>query len=159
MKSERMKLESSVWNWTVRAEVGKDNWNWKVTDGVWKFWLNLESINAVRNTFQLKQNLFNFRVSNLKLSNCGKTFQLRRNFPTSKEAFQLRSVLSNFDRFFPTSLGSFQLVTFQLLVLSNCPFQLHESRFFGWFFENLEFGLDFVSRNDTGWYTQNIIFF
>jgi len=42
--------------------------------------------------------------------NCVETFQLQRNFPTSKEAFQLRSVLSNFarffanfNRFFPTS--------------------------------------------------------
>merc|ERR1711917_87153 len=69
------------------------------------------------------------------------TFQLQRNFPTSKEAFQLRSVLSNFTRFFPTSIGSFQfllalsnfsetfqLKTFQLLVLPNCPFQLHVSQ-------------------------------
>ena len=30
---------------------------------------------------------------------------------------------------------------------------------FGWFFENLEFGLDFVSRNDSGWHTQDVIFF
>ena len=34
---------------------------------------------------------------------------MQRNFPTSKETFQLRSVLSNFCRFFPISLGSFQL--------------------------------------------------
>merc|ERR1711917_77925 len=54
------------------------------------------------------------------------TFQLQRNFPTSKEAFQLRSVLSNFTRFFPTSIGSFQF----LLALSNFSetFQLKTSR-------------------------------
>ena len=73
--------------------------------------------------------------SNLPTS--ARTFQLRRNFPTSAKlsnskrssptslgSFQLCSVLSNFNRFFPTSLGSFQLQTFQLktfqlLVLSN----------------------------------------
>ena len=54
--------------------------------------------------------------------------------------FQLQKKLSNFNRFFPTSLGSFQLrlalsifsetfqhKTFQFLVLPNCPFQLHVS--------------------------------
>ena len=86
--------------------------------------------------------MMNFPTST-RTSNRGETFHLRRNFPTSKEAFQLRSVLSNFARFFPTSIGSFQLrlalsnfsetfqlrifqlKTFKLLVLSNFPFQLH----------------------------------
>ena len=75
------------------------------------------------------------------------TFQVHSNFPTPVRTFQLRSVRSNFAWFFPTSIGSFQLrlalsnfsetfqlqtfqlKTFQLLVLSNCPFQLHVSRF------------------------------
>ena len=83
------------------------------------------------------------------------TFQVHSNFPTAaklsnfsnfSETFQLQKKLSNFARFFPTSIGSFQLrlalsnfgetfqlqtfqlKTFQLLVLSNCPFQLHVSR-------------------------------
>ena len=69
--------------------------------------------------------------SNFKTS--ARTFQLRRNFSTSAK-------FSNFKSSFPTSLGSFQLQsvftnlsetfqlqTFQLLVLSNCPCQLHVS--------------------------------
>ena len=37
------------------------------------------------------------------LSNCSETFPLQRNFPTSKETFQLRSVLFNFAWLFQTS--------------------------------------------------------
>ena len=79
------------------------------------------------------------RIEQFKLSN------FISHFPTSARAFQLQLELSNFAGFFPTSLGSFQLrwvlsnfsatfqlqtfqlKTFQLLVLSNCPFQLHVS--------------------------------
>ena len=86
-------------------------------------------------TFQLHRNF----PTSTKLSN------LKKNFPTSVGSFQFRTVLFNFARFFSTSLGSFQLrwvlsnfsatfqlqtfqlKTFQLLVLSNCPFQLHAS--------------------------------
>merc|ERR1711911_272880 len=70
--------------------------------------------------------------SSFKLSNFSQNFQLRsflsnfnRFFPTSLGSFQLRLALSNFSQTF--QLQTFQLKTFQLLVLSNCPFQLHVS--------------------------------
>ena len=79
-----------------------------------------------------------------ELSYCSETFQLQKKFsnfgrffPNSLGSFQLRWVLSNFAWFFPTSLGSFQvkqklsnfrLSNLKLLVLSNCPFQLHIAR-------------------------------
>ena len=60
------------------------------------------------------------------------TFQVHSNFPTSARTFQLQ-------RNAPTAakqcseteenfqLRTYELKTFQLLVLSNCPFQLHVS--------------------------------
>jgi len=83
--------------------------------------------------------------SSFKLSNFGQNFPTSAKLSNLKKTFQLRSVLSNFALFFPTSVGffqlrsvlsnfsatfqlqTFQLKTFQLLVLSNCPFQLHVS--------------------------------
>ena len=60
------------------------------------------------------------------------TFQLRPDLSNFSETFQFQKKLSDFGWFFPTSIGSlqlqiFQLKTFQLLVLSNCHFQLHVS--------------------------------
>ena len=46
--------------------------------------------------------------------------------PTSLGSFQLRLALSNFSETF--QLQTSILKNFQLLVLSNCPFQLHASR-------------------------------
>ena len=53
--------------------------------------------------------------------------KLNLNFPTSVRAFQLQSELSNFGPNFPTSIVPISFRTFQLLVLSNCPFRLHVS--------------------------------
>jgi len=48
------------------------------------------------------------------------------NFPTSVTAFQVHSNFPTSARTF--QLQTFQLKNFQLLVLSNCPFQLHVSQ-------------------------------
>jgi len=98
VEKNRPRLERFFWSWKVSLQLESSDW---------KVWMNLES----------------------------------SNFPTSLGSFQLRSVLSNFARFSPTSLGSFQLrltlstfsetfqlKTFQLLLLSNCSFQLHVSQ-------------------------------
>ena len=110
--------------WTEPTEVGKFLLKFESFAAVGKFWLKLESLNFIE-SFQVQFKLSNF-ISH---------------FPTSARAFQLQLELSNFNRSFPTSLGSFQfrlalpnfsetfqLKTFQLLILSNCPFQLHVSR-------------------------------
>ena len=49
------------------------------------------------------------------------TFQLRWHFFKFIQNFQLQPELSNFSE-------TFQFQTFQLLVFSNCPFQLHVSK-------------------------------
>ena len=131
------RLDRPLWPRTVHLRLdpyelikGSDTFQlrWQLSKFIWTFQLQSELSNFSE-TFQLKK----------KLSNFG------RFFPTSLGSFQLRWVLSNFAQFFPTSLGSFQLrkalsnfsetfqlqtfqlKTFQLLVLSNCPFQLHVS--------------------------------
>ena len=97
---------------------------------------------------------FSFKLSNFSQNfpTAAKLWNFKRSFSTSLGSFQLGSVLSNFNRIIPTSLDSFQLQTFQLktsklLVLFNCSFHYTHPDFLG---ENLEFGLDFVSRNDSG---------
>ena len=55
-------------------------------------------------SFHLSWQIFNAVLTNRTFSNFGS------NFPTS---------------FFPISFRTFQLKIFQLLVVSNCPFQLH----------------------------------
>ena len=77
-------------------EFGKFEWIWKV-DQILEITLTL--IWNLRWIFQLQSQLSKFI----------QTFLPQRNYPTSKEAFQLRSVLSNFNWFFPTS-RSFQLL-------------------------------------------------
>ena len=137
-------MERTDWSWKEPSEIGKlllkFRRSWKVLAEVGKFELTWKVVTAVGKFIIISKEGLG------KLTKCGETFQLQRNSPTSKEAFQLRSILSNFARFFPTSIGSFQLrralsnlsqtfqlKTFQLqsfllLVLSNCPFQLHVSR-------------------------------
>ena len=58
------------------------------------------------------------------------TFQLHLYFSISLGSFQLRLSLSKFSE--TLQLQTFQLKTFQLLVLFNCPFQLHVSQMTGW---------------------------
>ena len=69
------KLESPKWNW-------KD-WSWKVRAEVEKFVAKLESSLGF---LQFRQKLSNFRLSNLKLSNC--PFNLHWVFPSSIKTFQ-----------------------------------------------------------------------
>ena len=70
----------------------------------------------------------------LKFSNCNETFQPQRNyptspgsfqpqrnFPTSDETFQLRAVLSNLNRNFPTLESPTEL--------SNCTFPVTKNRY------------------------------
>ena len=118
--------------------------------------------------------------SSFKLSNFSQNFPTAAKLSNFSETFQLQKKLSNFARFFPTSIGSFQfrlslsnfsqtfqlqtfqLKTFQLLVLPNCPFQLHVSQKITQKIKlspgNQDFCLDFVSRNDARWRTQNKFF-
>ena len=92
--------------------------------------------------------LFNFRdnfPSSFKLSNFCQIFPTATKLSNFSDISQLRKNFSNFTQFFPTSLsslqfrlalsnsnknfqlGTFQLKTVQLFVLSNCLFQLHVS--------------------------------
>ena len=114
-------------------------------------------------TFQYQSQLSKFIQTfqlQPELSNCGVTFQLKRNFPTSKEAFQLRSVLSNFNRFISISLGSFQLQrnfptsrSFQRpFPTTHIPKNHPKNQTYD------QDCLDFVSRNDARWHTQNKFF-
>ena len=129
---------------------------------MWNFWW----------TSQYQPQLFKFIQTfqlQPELSNCGGTLQLQRNFPTSKEAFQLRSVLSNFNRFIPISLGSFQLRrnfptsdfptsrSFQLPFPTTHIPKNHPKNSNLWP-GTQAFCLDFVSRNDARWHTQNKFF-
>ena len=95
-----------AWHGIGKNEIGKfapklesSGWSWKVDDEVGKFLLNLESYNCSwKDQKKLKPSNFSDNFPNsFKLW----TFQLQ-NFSTSAK-------LSNFARFFPTSLGSFQL--------------------------------------------------
>ena len=108
--------------------------------------------------------MMNFPTS-ARTSNRGETFHLRRNFPTSKEAFQLHSVLSNFarffanfNRFFPTSakLSNFRLSNFSFFptALSYYTYPKKSNLWPG----AQDFCLDFVSRNDARWRTQKKFF-
>ena len=72
------------------------------------FWHNFIIHYDLYITFDELSNFSHNLPSSFRISNCSETFQLQRIFPTSKDAFQLRSGLSNFARLFPTSLGSFQ---------------------------------------------------
>ena len=48
IKSERMKLKSSVWSWKVRSEAGKSGLKLESSGSDWwKFWSNFETINEV----------------------------------------------------------------------------------------------------------------
>ena len=59
------------------------------------FWHNFIIHYDLYITFDELSNFSHNLPSSFKISNCSETFQLQRIFPTSKEAFQLRSVLSN----------------------------------------------------------------
>jgi len=84
MKLERMKLESS-------------GWNWKVTDEVGKFWLSLEWINEVGKLLLELEKSIEVGAS-----------QLEWQFSKFIYTFQFWPEIFNFARFIPTSLGSFQ---------------------------------------------------
>ena len=91
-------------------------------------------------------NISHYFSSAFKFSNFSQNFPTATILSNFSETFQLQKKLSNFARFFPILLGSlkfrlalsnfsetfqlqsFQLKTFQLLVLPNCPFQLHVSQ-------------------------------
>ena len=99
-----------------RAKLERTEQSWKEPSEVGKFLLKLESFAEVE-----------------KFRCCWKVLAEVTDFQTSLVTFQLQPELSKFSSKFPTSIGSFQLQTFQLktfklLVLSNCPFQLHVSR-------------------------------
>ena len=86
-----------------RSKLERPDWSWKDWAEVGKLGLKLESTTEVgKYNWSWK---VNYEVGKFK----------HRNFPTSKEFFQLRLVLTNFAGFFPTSLGSSQLCS----VLSN----------------------------------------
>ena len=96
------------------------------------FWHNFMVYHTLRLIMNLLKamTLSNFSdnfPSSFKLSNFGQNFPTAAKLSNFSETFQLKKKLSNFGRFFPTSLASFQL-----LVLSNCPFQLHASQLFDW---------------------------
>ena len=110
----RLKLKSSSWSWKVQLKLESDLWSWKVQTSHITFDDELKmNFPTSARTFRLQRNF----PTLAKLSN------FKRNFPTSIGSFQLHSVLSNFSE-------TFQLKTFQRLVLSNCLFQLHAS--LGW---------------------------
>ena len=99
MKLERMKLESSGWSWKGRTEVEKNNWSWKVTDEVEKIWFNLE-INEVRKLlWKLKRLIEDW-------------------------TFRFQKKISNFARFFLTSLGFYNFAWTLLISLDS--FQLEQ---------------------------------
>ena len=110
--------------------------------------------------------------SNLPTS--ARTFQMRRNFqkklsnfarffPTSLGSFQLQSVLSNFAWLFPTSakLSNFRLSNLKLsnfsffpTALSNYTYPKKSPKKSNLWPGTQDFCLDFVSRNDARWHTQ-----
>ena len=128
------------------ADVGKSQANLETIDRCWteptevgKFLLKLEIFAAIdlsklNSSFPTSLSLSKF---NLNFPTSKVTFQLQFYFPASARVSKLQLELSNFNRFFPTSLGpfqlrlalsdfseifqlqTFQLNTFQILVLSN----------------------------------------
>ena len=108
-------------------------------------------------TFQLRRNF----PTSAKLSN------FKRSFPTSLGSFQLQSVLSNFACLFPTSA---KLSNFRLSNLKLSNFSFFPTAFSNYTYPkkspkksnlspgNQDFCLDFVSRNDARWRTQNKFF-
>merc|ERR1711911_487992 len=88
------------------------------------------------------EKLESFKLESLKLERTDRSWKVSFevgkfgctfNFPTSKVTLQLQLYFSTSARTFQLQSGSFQLQTFQrkifqLLVLSNCPFQLHVSQ-------------------------------
>ena len=101
---ESPKWNKKDWRWKVRAEVGKFAAKLESSSRSWKVWAEVGK-------FELK-------------------------LESSDWSWKLCWILSDFARFFLTLLGPFQLkqkvsnLKLQLLVLSNCPFQLHVSRDF-----------------------------
>jgi len=165
---EKVKLRHCTNKWKNSMEnggmrlVGKDSWNEREV-GKSKVGKSQAKFERTDRSWKVSFEVGKFRCSWKVLAEVGK---LNLNFPTSARAFQLQLILSNFNRFFPNSLvffqlclalsnfsetfqlQTFQLGTFQLLVLSNCPSQLHVSQngFFSkhrgvsiWFFENFWF--------------------
>ena len=108
-------------------------------------------------TFQLRRNF----PTSAKLSN------FKRSFPTSLGSFQLQSVLSNFAWLFPTSakLSNFRLSNLKLsnfsffpTALSNYTYPKKSPKKSNLWPGTQDFCLDFVSRNDARWRTQNKFF-
>ena len=131
-------LERTQRSWKEPSVVRKNRVKLKKTDRSWKVSLKFESFAAV-GKFWLKLQSFNFHISihGIDLSKLNSSFltslslsKFNINFPTSSLTFQLRHTLSNFGSNFPTSIFPISFWTFQLLVLSNCPFQLHVSHFY-----------------------------
>ena len=103
------KLERTNRSWKVSFEVEKYRWSWKVS---------LKLISLAYESFA--------EVGFAEVGN------FSSNFPTSPLTLQLRHEHSNFGSnfqtsIFPISFWTFKLNTFQLLVLSNCPFELYVS--------------------------------
>ena len=117
-------------------------------------------------TFQLQPELSNFSQifpTAAKLSNFSETFQLQKKlsnfarfFPTSIGSFQFRLALSNFSETF--QLQTFQLKAFQFLVFSNYTYPKKSPKKSSLWPGTQDFCLDFVSRNDARWHTQNKFF-
>ena len=108
MKLERLKLENSRRSWKVRGEVGKLEAKLESTTEVGKWLMKLESLNWTwKYSMNLERSIEVGKINRTWKVKFKRVSHLQRNFPTSKEIFQLRWVLSNFAVFFPTSLSSF----------------------------------------------------
>ena len=95
-------------SWKLQNEIGKIE--------VGKFEPKLERLNEVRKLLlNSERSIPWIGIWNFKLSNFSPNFPTAAKLSNSSETFQLQKKHSNFGRFFPTSLGSFQL----RLALSN----------------------------------------
>ena len=157
-----MKLESSVWNWKVRAVVGKKNWSWKVTDEVGNKSSTNFRISVSETFFELLSILSNLN-GNVSTSDFPTLNFLTSRFPSYP--FQLYVKWSSVTE--PkTFFVKIDRNRFKFIIIHFCPQMDSRPRMvlnfqsMCFFHNDVEIDkkwfLDFVSVNDTRWWSQNV---
>ena len=115
-----LRFDSSGWSRKIKIKMGNCHWSWKCRNQKW-----------CGKHIKISIDFFNFRSSfPTAILFCN----LLENFITSIVTFKLQLYFPKLEpksfptSFFPISIRTFQLKIFQLLLLFNCPFQLHVSR-------------------------------
>ena len=156
---------------------GPNDWNWTVINRIWRSkrlkvhglrkWTVLKSKSGLKGKRLYEEKDCSPFVYQFKFPTSIDLSKFNCSFPTSIGSYQLRSVLSNFAGLFPTSakLSNFRLSNLKLsnfsffpTALSNYTYPKKSPKKSNLWPGTQDFCLDFVSRNDARWHTQNKFF-